>query len=249
MQRAGRLCADQHGSDAGGRASDSRPRGADAPAATITAKGDTALVSALLVNAAHADISPSGVKRKGSGHMAIQLPGYLLPLGTIAASGNQALATVFLAKNYTIVVGSSLEAPIGTVTAQDHHILVTSNLVKLRGTSSAAATGEPLGTISAQGQHHSEVRAFLLSYYGVDQDPCIGGPLATIASRDRFGLVTIHGQDYQIVDIGLRMLAPSELYRTQGFPADYIISEIPDPTLLFVDGKQTTSSPLELPVR
>lgn len=226
----------------GGRAGDSRPRGADEPTATITAKGDTALVSALLADAAHADVSPSGVKRWGSGHKDIQLP-----LGTIAASGNQALATAFLAKNYTGVVGSSLEAPIGTVTAQDHHSLVTSNLVKLRGTSSAAATDEPLGTISAQRQHHAEVRAFLLAYYGVDQDPRIGGPLATITSRDRFGLVTIHGQDYQIVDIGLRMLAPPELYRAQGFPADYIISEIPDPALLFVDGKQTTSSPLDLP--
>jgi DNA (cytosine-5)-methyltransferase 1 len=37
--------------------------------------------------------------------------------------------------------------------------------------------------------------------------------------------------DYQIVDIGLRMLEPAELYRAQGFPADYVIKEIPDPEL------------------
>ena len=42
-------------------------------------------------------------------------------------------------------------------------------------------------------------------------------------SRDRFGLVTIAGIDYQIVDIGLRMLEPRELYGCQGFPEDYII--------------------------
>lgn len=43
----------------------------------------------------------------------------------------------------------------------------------------------------------------------------------TITSKARFGLVTIKGQDYQIVDIGMRMLEPHELYRCQGFPADY----------------------------
>ena len=33
----------------------------------------------------------------------------------------------------------------------------------------------------------------------------------------------VAGEDYAIADIGLRMLAPAELYRAQGFPADYII--------------------------
>lgn len=119
-----------------------------------------------------------------------------------------------------------IEDPINTVTATGMPCaIVTSNLIKLRGTSSAAATDEPLHTVSAGGQHHAEVRAFLLSYYGTDQDPQIGGPLATVTSRDRFGLVTIKGQDYEIMDIGLRMLSPRELYHAQGFPADYIIGD------------------------
>ncbi|WP_426070201.1 DNA cytosine methyltransferase [Janthinobacterium sp. DSP2-3-3] len=117
--------------------------------------------------------------------------------------------------------------PIKTVTATSRHALLTSNLIKLRGTSTAAGTDEPLGTVSAGGQHHAEVRAFLLSYYGTDQAPEIDGPLATVTSRDRFGLVTIRGQDYQIVDIGLRMLQPRELFRAQGFPDDYIIGDDP----------------------
>lgn len=48
-------------------------------------------------------------------------------------------------------------------------------------------------------------------------------PLDTITTKDRFGFVTIAGVDYQIVDIGLRMLEPKELYGCQGFPDDYII--------------------------
>ena len=141
-----------------------------------------------------------------------------------------------------------VEQPINTITASGATAgIVTSSLVKLRGTSSTASVGEPLHTISAGGQHHAEVRAFLLAYYGTDQDQSPDSPLATVTSRDRFGLVTIQGVDYQIVDIGLRMLDPAELYRAQGFPADYVIREIPNPAMLFKDGRQVDGSPLDLP--
>lgn len=119
-----------------------------------------------------------------------------------------------------------VEVPLNTVAASGMPAaIVTSNLVKLRGTSSPAATDGPLHTASAGGQHHAEVRAFLLSYYSTDQDPKIGGPLPTATTKDRFGLVTIHGQDYQIVDIGLRMLTPRELFKAQGFPDTYVIGD------------------------
>ncbi|WP_312435442.1 DNA cytosine methyltransferase [Janthinobacterium sp.] len=277
----------------GGRAGQSRPRGVDEPTATATSKADAALVTAVLVDAAHGEVSPSGVKRWGAGAHDVEAP-----LGTVTASGNKAVATAFLAKHYTGVVGSDLADPIGTVTACDHHslvtafltehanasnqrvmpadaplrticaqvkgghfsivsahiqrdmgasvghaadaplgtvtaggggksALVTSNMIKLRGTSTAAGTDEPLGTVSAGGQHHAEVRSFLLAYYGTDQSQGLADPLATVTSRDRFGLVTIQGQDYQIVDIGLRMLQPRELFRAQGFPDDYIIGDDP----------------------
>ena len=35
--------------------------------------------------------------------------------------------------------------------------------------------------------------------------------------------MTVNGEKYRIVDIGLRMLEPRELYGCQGFPEDYII--------------------------
>jgi DNA (cytosine-5)-methyltransferase 1 len=80
-----------------------------------------------------------------------------------------------------------------------------------------------LHTISAGGTRFAEVRAFLLKFYGTEQDPRLGEPLHTITTKDRFGLVTIHGQDYAIVDIGMRMLQPRELFRAQGFPDSYVI--------------------------
>jgi DNA (cytosine-5)-methyltransferase 1 len=141
-----------------------------------------------------------------------------------------------------------VEQPLNTVTASGAAgAVVASTLVKLRGTSNAAAADEPIGTISAQGQHHAEVRAFLVKYYGTDQDPRLEEPLHTVTTKDRYGLVKIQGVDYQIVDIGLRMLAPHELYRAQGFPTHYIIDEIPDPAILFKDGHQADGDPLLLP--
>ena len=82
---------------------------------------------------------------------------------------------------------------------------------------------EPLHTITTSAGHFGEVRAFLIKYYGEGTGQDIKEPLDTITSKDRFGLVTIEGVEYQIVDIGLRMLEPKELYGCQGFPDDYII--------------------------
>ncbi|MDO4721401.1 MAG: DNA cytosine methyltransferase [Peptostreptococcaceae bacterium] len=56
---------------------------------------------------------------------------------------------------------------------------------------------------------------------GIEQ--AIHRPLGTITSKDRFGLVVVEGEQYQIVDIGMRILTPRELFRAQGFLEDYII--------------------------
>jgi len=168
------------------------------------------------------------------------------PAGAPHALG---LVTAHIQRDMGKSIGHAADSPLGTVTAGGggKSALVSSHLCKLRGTSTAAGADEPLHTISAGGQHHAEVRAFLLAYYGTDQDQTPDSPLATVTSRDRFGLVTIHGQDYEIIDIGLRMLAPHELYRAQGFPAGYVIDEIPDPALLFAGGAQAHADPLSLP--
>jgi DNA (cytosine-5)-methyltransferase 1 len=122
-----------------------------------------------------------------------------------------------------------------TVTTKDHHALVASHLLKLRGgfadhqVTAQDSTG-PAPTVTAGGNHLAEVRAFLIKYYGTEQDPQLGLPLHTVTTKDRFGLVTVHGDDYVIADIGMRMLVPRELFRAQGFPDTYRIE-------LEVDGK------------
>jgi DNA (cytosine-5)-methyltransferase 1 len=84
---------------------------------------------------------------------------------------------------------------------------------------------EPAHTITAGGLHLGEVRAFFIKYYGNEQDGvACNEPLHTITTNDRFGLVMIKGEPYQIIDIGMRMLEPHELFACQGFTADYIIN-------------------------
>ena len=114
--------------------------------------------------------------------------------------------------------------PLNTITAQGAAAgIVTSHLVKLRNNQFGQSVNEPIPTLTAGGGHVGEVRAFLIAYYGVDQDPALQEPMHTVTTKDRFGLVTISGVDYAIVDIGLRMLTPRELYRAQGFPENYAI--------------------------
>lgn len=125
------------------------------------------------------------------------------------------------------LAGRAADAPLSTAaTTGSQQRVVTSNLVKLRGTCAhGQPTDEPLHTVSAGGTHMAEVQAFLIKYYGTDQDPRLEEPLHTVTTKDRYGLVTvtIDGEEYVIVDIGMRMLTPRELFNAQGFPPDYII--------------------------
>ncbi|TNU34026.1 DNA cytosine methyltransferase [Bacillus velezensis] len=118
-----------------------------------------------------------------------------------------------------------LKKPLGTITAGGNKFaLATSHLIKLRGTCRDGQTvTNPMPTITAGGQHVGEVRAFLTKYYGSDTGQALSDPLHTVTTKDRFGLVTIKGEEYQIADIGMRMLQPHELFAAQGFPTDYVI--------------------------
>ena len=150
-----------------------------------------------------------------------RVPGIEKPLGTLVAGGGKhALVAAFLAKHFTGVVGADLREPMPTVTSVDHNALVTATLSE-----QAAGNG-------------TKVAALLVKYYGNEREGVsLTEPLHTIPTKDRFGLVTvtIHGQQYVITDIGMRMLAPRELYRAQGFPADYRID-------MGADGKPLTKT-------
>ena len=168
----------------------------------------------------------------------------LEPAPTIVPTGNHgALVAAFLAKHNGIgdkqVVGQGLDEPMHTVTAVDTKAVVAASILKLRGTSTGQPANDPLHTVSAQGTHFAEVRAFLIKYFGTDQNPQLEAPLHTVTTKERFALiVTIHGEQYEIVDIGMRMLTPRELFRAQGFPDDYVIGDDPSKGLILTKAAQ-----------
>ncbi|MDV2441682.1 DNA cytosine methyltransferase [Acinetobacter gerneri] len=150
------------------------------------------------------------------------------PLRTICAQtkgGHHALISAFLAKNYTGVVGSDITEPVHTITAKDHNSLVISHLSKMKNNCIGQSLDGPIHTMTTINQF-AEVRAFLTAYYGNDKDGnSVKEPLRTIPTRDRFGLVMVDKVEYQITDIGFRMLQPVELFKAQGFPNSYIFEK------------------------
>ncbi|MGN0352413.1 MAG: DNA cytosine methyltransferase [Roseburia sp.] len=148
------------------------------------------------------------------------------PIMTVDSSNRYGLVTSFIQKYYGGNYqgnGSDVKEPLHTITTLERNSLCAVNLIQMNNHCDGRDIREPIPTITAGDGHFGEVRAFLIKYYGQGTGQDMKEPLDTIPTHDRFGLVTIEGVDYQIVDIGLRMLEPKELYGCQGFPDDYII--------------------------
>lgn len=153
------------------------------------------------------------------------------PLMTQDTSNRYALSVAHIMKNYGggyNGAGSAADAPLDTVTAKDHNSLVTAHIMTMRNNMDGQPIDEPLTTISCSGAHHAEVQAFLVKYFSTGAAKSVNEPLDTVTTKDRFALVTIHGEEYIITDIKMRMLQPRELFNAQGFPSDYIIDHDAD---------------------
>lgn len=205
--------ARQFGSSVGHRA--------DEPSATITAggRGKSQLVTPTLI-------------QMGYGERPVQEPRVLQlnnPLGTVTAGGNKfATVSAFLAKHYGgnyKGAGVGMDEPMHSVTTIDHHAAITSHLMMLRGTCrDGRVVDAPAPGLTAGGLHVGEVKTTLaMEGYNEARAQMALEFLQEYCGSDSTGLVTIDGMIYRIVDIGMRMLQPHELYRAQGFPEWYII--------------------------
>jgi DNA (cytosine-5)-methyltransferase 1 len=148
------------------------------------------------------------------------------PIKTIDTSNRYGLVSAFIHKYYDGSykgAGSAVDDPVHTITAIDHNSLACAFVTQFNHYSIGQKPDAPLSTIATSGAHHGDVRAFLVKYYGTGDGSRVNDPAPTATTKDRFGLVEIQGAQYQIIDIGLRMLTPRELFDAQGFPHDYII--------------------------
>jgi DNA (cytosine-5)-methyltransferase 1 len=214
-------------------------RGGEEPLSTIVAKDRHAIAAAALVEMTHSN-APHGVDealgvvttqhnrfalvsptliQTGYGErpgQAARVPGLHQPIGTMVNGQKHALVAAFLAKHFGGVVGHELGREVGAVTGRDHHALAAATLLRFNHDDHGVPLDQRMPTTTAEGNHVAEVRAFLTTYYGsgsVGQSPA--RPLRTITAKHRLGLVTVSGVDYQIVDIGMRMLEPNELLAAQ----------------------------------
>lgn len=122
------------------------------------------------------------------------------------------------------VRGQTVDKPIMTVDSSNRYGLVSSFITQFNNNCEGQRVDKPLNTMTAQCNHFAKVNAFLVKYYeGDDNASSCREPIHTITAKDRMGLVTVRNEQYRIVDIGLRMLTPRELFDAQGFPPDYII--------------------------
>jgi DNA (cytosine-5)-methyltransferase 1 len=148
------------------------------------------------------------------------------PLQTVDTANRYGLVAAFMSKYFGggyKGAGTSMEKPLSTVTAVDHNALAAVHITQFNNHCVGQKADAPLKTITCGEGHFGEVRAFLVKYFSGGTAKSVNAPLDTITTKDRFGLVTIRGQEYIIADIGLRMLTPRELYNAQGFPPDYEI--------------------------
>lgn len=232
---------------------DARTQDIDAPLGTVVAGGvKQAMVAAHLVDMGHGESCSTGAKRWSAGHRSITEP-----LSTVTASSiGSALVTAFMEQangGFYAGDGRPVDAPVSTITATgSNQQLVTAYMVKYYGSErDGVRLSEPMHTLPTKD------RMGLVQIIQVSLD-CLA-PEHRARAKQCAALLHEHLPEHfpapadmvlvgewVLVDITLRMLKPPELFRAQSFPRDYVIHEIPDPKLLFVDGKQA-GNPLTLP--
>jgi DNA (cytosine-5)-methyltransferase 1 len=232
---------------------DSRVHGLEEPLRTVTAahRGEHALISPFLVprygeregqdprclpaDAPMPTVVPTG---NGAGLVAAFLAqhnggmvGHAAsePVSTIVGKGStQQLVAAYLAQHNGERTGRDAGEPLSTIVHRGtQQQVVAAVLSHQYGSATNGGQGDPrlpIKTITTGG-HHALVAAFLTQYNGaaLGREPEL--PLGTQSTRDRFGAVTvtIAGEPWTIVDIGMRMLVPRELFRAQGFPDSYVV--------------------------
>ncbi|PJT24757.1 C-5 cytosine-specific DNA methylase [Ochrobactrum sp. 30A/1000/2015] len=206
----------------GGRAGQSRPRGADEPMHTTTAKADTCIATAFVAR----DFGTS------TGH-GVDVPAHtVMPDG----QGKSRLITAYMAQHNNdsrreggVNPGRSMDEPVSTVTQTgSQQSVVAPYLQAYYGSGDGGEENQPVRTVTTKDRHgHVEAALDVPPFTSAEAERAreVAAFLRAYGFWDEREFVTIEagGVVYVIVDIGMRMLVPRELYLAQGFPPDYEI--------------------------
>lgn len=209
----------------GGRAGQSRPRGGDEPMATITAKADGCVAAAFIAQQNNDSRRFGGVN---PGRGADE------PLSTVTASGaQQPPVMAFISRQFGTSTGHGADAPLGTVTADGggKSALVAPYLSAYYGVDQDTPMDEPVHTLTTKPRFGHIEAAVDAPPFTSDQEDRAREVAAFLRSHGfwderEFVTLEIAGMTFVIVDIGMRMLTPRELFNAQGFPPDYIIDGV-----------------------
>lgn len=205
----------------GGRAGQSRPRGGDEPLATVTAKADVCTAAVFVAQHNNDSRRIGGVN---PGREASE------PVSTVTATGaQQGVVSAFVSRQFGQSIGHGVEEPSATVTAGvNKSAVVAPFLQAYYGTGDGGEENQPARTITTKDRHGHVEAVLSAPPFTEDQHDRAREVAAFLRSYgfwDDREFVTLTGGDaeFVIVDIGMRMLTPRELYSAQGFPVDYKI--------------------------
>ncbi|MGF9694718.1 DNA cytosine methyltransferase [Rhizobium sp. 0TCS1.26] len=151
------------------------------------------------------------------------------PLATMTAKADVCVAAAFISRQFGASIGHGAEEPSATVTAGvNKSALVAPYLQAYYGTGDGGEEDQPTRTITTKDRHghvEASLRAPPFTADQMERAREVADFLRIHGFWDEreFVTLTIGGETYVIVDIGMRMLTPRELYNAQGFPPDYVI--------------------------
>ncbi|MER9901623.1 DNA cytosine methyltransferase [Mesorhizobium sp. M0130] len=204
----------------GGRAGQSRPRGGDEPMATQTAKADVCVTAAFLAQHNNDGRRTGGVN---PGRPADE------PVSTITANPQQGVVAAFMSRQFGTSTGHDIDEPTHTATAKvNKSMLVAPFMQKYYGTGDGSRLDEPCHSVTTKdrfGFVEGELGWPPFTEEQAARARLVAGFMREHGFWDEreFVTVDIEGETFTIVDIGMRMLTPRELFSAQGFPPDYII--------------------------
>lgn len=199
------------------------------PAHTVTAskKDNNSLIAPVLAQTGYGE-------RKGQAPRALDLG---RPLGTVVAGGiKHAAVSAFITQHNKartgVNPGRAADLPLSTATAtRSQQNVVASFFAKYYGTGDGARQDEPCHTVTVKDRFshaQAEVSAPPFAPEHEDKARQVAEFLRSHGAWDggEFATLNINGDEFVIVDIGMRMLTPRELFNAQGFPADYVIEGV-----------------------
>lgn len=175
------------------------------PTLTGAHRGEHALMAATLIQTGYGE-------RPGQKPRVLNLR---KPMGVSVDGCKQGLTAAYIIKHYGGMVGVSAKTPLPTTTERGtQNQIVAVNLVHMnRGKKQWSGVDEPMRVVMPN-NHAYLVYTFMEKYFPENFPKMLDG-LVTI---------TLNGELWVVVDIGMRMLQPRELALGNGFPWSFILT-------------------------